>query len=307
MPLEEALAAARRWVPGGGGIEIERLASGLVNESFRVTRGGRSYSLRLPAENAVGLGLDHEWECRVLECAGAAGMAPRVEHCDPLLGTLVMHWVPGTSWTRDVALQPANIERVAGLARQVHTLDLAAPVRGLGPADWIARYSEALAGPSAGAKLRADGAWTQDRLAGLGRTATSHLAAFGALPQAAPALCHSDLHLGNLLQAECGLILLDWEYAHASDPFWDLAGWACNTDMGENSRALLLRAYLGRTPVPAESHRLHILAWLYDYVCVLWSLVYLAERSGGESAPSVARRAERVATRLESDAGGPAG
>jgi hypothetical protein len=70
---------------------------------------------------------------------------------------------------------------------------------------------------------------------------------------------------------------------------------------------LLLRAYLGRTPVPAEAHRLRVLAWIYDYVCVLWSLVYLAERGGGESAESVACRAQQVASRLERDAGGPAG
>lgn len=307
MPVEEALAAARRWVPGGGGIEIERLHSGLVNESFRVTRGGRSYSLRLPAENAVGLGLDHEWECRVLERAGGAGIAPRLEHRDPLLGTLVMHWVQGTSWTRDVAFQPANIDGLAALARRVHALNVPAPLRRLSPADWIARYSEALAGASAGAKLRAGAAWTQDRLAGLGRTSVRHLAAFGALPEAPPTLCHSDLHLGNLVEAGGGLVLLDWEYAHVSDPFWDLAGWACNTDMETSCRTLLLSSYLGRTPDPAESRRLCILAWLYDYVCVLWSLVYLAERGGGESARNVACRAERVAARLERDAGGPAG
>jgi thiamine kinase len=306
MPLEEAFASALRWIPGEGGVEIERLGSGLVNESFRVTRDGRSYSLRLPAQGA-GLGLDHEWECRVLERAGGAGIAPRLERCDPLLGTLVMRWVEGASWTRDVALLPANIERVAALVRGVHVLDVPAPVRRLSPADWIARYSGALSSAFAGVQLRAGSVWTQDRLTSLGGTAVRHLAAFGALRQAPPVLCHSDLHLGNLLEAEHRLVLLDWEYAHVSDPFWDLAGWACNTDMEANLRAELLRAYLGRTPVLAESRRLHALAWLYDYVCVLWSLVYLAERGGGESARNVACRAQRVATRLEHDAGGPAG
>jgi thiamine kinase len=300
MQLEEALAAARRWVPGSGAVEIQRLGSGLVNESFRVTRGGSTYSLRLPARSAVPLGLDHEWECRVLRCAGAAGVAPPLERCDPML----LHWIEGATWTRDVALQPASLLRMAMLMRRVHTLGVPEPARCLSPADWITRYSR---GPVPGASSPAEGARLKGRLDGLRDAVALNLSAFRALPQTAAALCHSDLHLGNLLDAGHRLVLLDWEYAHVSDPFWDLAGWACNTDMDTDGRMELLSAYLGRTPAPEDVRRLGILAWLYDYVCVLWSLVYLAERGGGEPARSVARRAAEVAARLGRDAGGPAG
>ena len=54
--------------------------------------------------------------------------------------------------------------------------------------------------------------------------AVQHVAALAALPNLDPVVCHSDLHTLNLIDCGDSLVLLDWEYAHASDPLWDLAG-----------------------------------------------------------------------------------
>jgi hypothetical protein len=70
------------------------------------------------------------------------------------------------------------------------------------------------------------------------------------------------------------LMLLDWEYAHAADPFWDLAGWSANNDFEDAPALELLAKYLGRTPTPQECSRLRLSIWLYDYVCLLWSELY---------------------------------
>ena len=99
----------------------------------------------------------------------------------------------------------------------------------------------------------------------------------------------------NLLIAPGGApVILDWEYAHISDPWWDLAGWACNGDLSAERGELLLRFYLGSEPTPAQAGRLRRLAWLYDYVCLLWSELYLSSRSeGGEGAPGRLERGRR--------------
>ena len=144
---------------------------------------------------------------------------------------------------------------------------------------------------------------------GLGGMAQSLIEVLSEEPSASPALCHSDLHVQNLLIAPGGApVILDWEYAHISDPWWDLAGWACNGDLNGERRNLLLARYLGREPSPGEAARLRRLAWVYDYVCLLWSELYLSSRSdGGEAgrdaprdAPrdAVSARAERLADRL---------
>ena len=67
-------------------------------------------------------------------------------------------------------------------------------------------------------------------------------------------------------------------------------------DLAEEARRLLLLSYLGRTPRDEETERLEHLAWLYDYVCVLWSELFAA-RGDGE-ARAVSARARFLAERL---------
>jgi thiamine kinase-like enzyme len=150
------------------------------------------------------------------------------------------------------------------------------------PAGWIAEYRAALSPGEAGAALYHAG--------GL------HLAKLVQLPAAAAVLCHSDLHRLNLLIGDRP-VLLDWEYAHVSDGLWDLAGWAANNDWSEAEAGLLLAAYAGRPPGAADRERLATWVWLYDYVCLLWSELYLRRRPGPQ-AGAVAARAQVLAQRL---------
>jgi thiamine kinase-like enzyme len=102
-------------------------------------------------------------------------------------------------------------------------------------------------------------------------------------------------------------MLLDWEYAHVSDGFWDLAGWVSNNDWGPGEAEQLLAGYLQRPVGRADLERLAAWAWLYDYVCLLWSELYLIRRPGAYRA-EIAERAEVLATRLARAAaeyGGP--
>jgi hypothetical protein len=58
-----------------------------------------------------------------------------------------------------------------------------------------------------------------------------------------------------------------------------------------------LARYLQRPAVAGESARLRLFVWLYDYVCLLWSELYLKQRPGAGS-DGVAARAEQLAFRL---------
>jgi len=283
-PLDvERIALAH--VPGPGALVSERLGRGLVNETYRVARAGQRYSVRIPAPHAEDLGLDRAWECRVLCAAAAAGLAPPIEHCEPARGILVARWVDGAALTPAQVVDPAHIRAVALLARKVHALPIPRAPRCMDPARWVAHYSAAL-----------ERRGRSPRRADLDAAMEARLAALAALPAAA-VLCHSDLHVANLVAGTAGLTLLDWEYAHVADPFWDLAGWSCNNDFAPQSRRLLLASYLGREPAGPELARLDHLAWLYDYVCLLWSELYavLAGTEGRE----VLARAQALAERLK--------
>lgn len=288
MAPDRAEEAARRYVPGVGAVSVERLGRGLVNESHRVVRDGRTYSLRMPAAESAAMGVDREWECRVLALASAAGIAPLIERCEPRLGVLVAQWEEGRALRADEARGPESSVQVAELMRRVHALPLPAGARELSPADWIEHYRDAL---KAGTDpLRAQ--------------VERRLGALQALPRGPRVLCHSDLHSANLVATERGLVLLDWEYAHVSEALWDVAGWACNNDLEPAARAFLLASYLGRPGSGEEARRLEALAWLYDYVCLLWSEVYCG--AAGASDRRILERGRALAARLSRSAGGGA-
>jgi aminoglycoside phosphotransferase (APT) family kinase protein len=251
MHPREARAIAREAVPGSGEPTLIRLGSGLLNDTYRVDRGGRTFSMRVAAASSRVSRLDREWELEVLREAARRSLAPPLVCGDAERGFLVQEWVAGRPWPAASVREAANIARMADLLHRVHELPQPNPALVKRPRAWIEHYAAALT------------------VAGL----------------AAPAV-HSDLHLMNLLEsplpasASGSLTLLDWEYAHVSEPFWDLAGWSANNDFSEPLLRGLLRAYLGRAPHPLEWTRCKLLVWLYDYVCLLWSKLYLDSRSG---------------------------
>jgi thiamine kinase-like enzyme len=307
MAPDRVEEAARRYVPGVGAVAIERQGRGLVNESHRVLRDGRMYSLRMPAAARaaahVPIGVDREWECRVLAVASAAGIAPVIERCEPRLGVLVARWEEGHALSAEEARRPDTGARVAELARRVHALALPGNARVLRAADWIKHYRDALT--RLPIDTRRAPRTQQDLAAGADlrqAEAERRLGALEALPHPPGVLCHSDLHPANLVASERGLVLLDWEYAHVSEALWDLAGWACNNDLEREARALLLASYLGRPALASEERRLEDLAWLYDYVCLLWSALYCGATDASDQL--ILERGRALAARLARPAGG---
>jgi thiamine kinase len=283
-------AIAREWVPGTGPVIIHRLDSGLVNLTCRVTRDNRVYLLRVAGAEAD-LGVDRSWEQRVLATAAAAGLAPSVHCFDLSRGILVADWHSGRAWTAEEIREPANVDAMAELLRRVHALPILEPARAMSPAAWVARYDSAV-------NRRGLSRAPAPELRG---AAEARLTWLGASRPVAPVLCHSDLHRFNVLVGS-RIFLLDWEYAHVSDGFWDLAGWIANNDWPTADADRLLARYLGRSAEPGECARLRVLEWLYDYVCLLWSELHLSQRSE-ETSRDVCRRMTLIEARLKRASG----
>jgi thiamine kinase len=284
MPPNDIERLCRAIVPGTGAIEIQALTSGLTSETYRVRRDGVMYALKTAAAHRADFGLDLAWEAQVLERAASSGLAPPLVYCD-LERAVLTRWVVGRSWSPLEAMHAANIAKIAELLRRVHALSVPLPPRVMSPLSWIQVYGAALARHTRDA---ADGA--------LRAAAESRLQQLAELPAAAGVVCHSDLHSMNLIQVDETLTLLDWEYAHVSDPLWDLAGWAANNDFAPATQRELLLNYLGVAPTSAEWKRMSLLMWLYDYVCLLWSDLYSNARRGGEN--GIRKRATLLDARL---------
>jgi thiamine kinase-like enzyme len=285
MQLPEIERLCHAIVPGAGSIELKALGAGLISETYRVARDGVAYSLKIATEHRPDLGADLPWEVRVLEHAGSAGLAPRLVHFDLDGAVLLTHWAEGHSWVPQEAAVPANLDRIAALLRRVHALEVPMPARLITPLQWIKIYDEAL---SQRTSYSIDPALRKEALV--------RAQAWLELPPAIGVICHSDLHSMNLLQERESLMLLDWEYAHVTDPLWDLAGWCANNDLDAELQWGLLRRYLGNALLSSERQRFKLLLALYDYVCLLWSQLYLNVR--GREANGVAERARLLDARL---------
>jgi len=284
MQSPEIERLCRAVVPGAGSIELKALGAGLISETYRVVRDGIAYALKVAGERRE-LCVDLPWEVRVLKLAAGAGLAPDLVYCDRDGAVLLTRWAEGRSWLSHEAAAPANLESVAALLRRVHALAVPIPARRVTPPQWIGIYEQAL---SLRTSIPSDPAL---RTAALARAQV-----LLELPCAVEVVCHSDLHAMNLLQENDSLILLDWEYAHVADPLWDLAGWCANNDFDVEVQRSLLRRYLGNAPISSQWQRFRLLLALYDYVCLLWSQLYLSVR--GTEANGVAERTRLLDARL---------
>jgi thiamine kinase-like enzyme len=279
-------------VPGAGSVQVQPLGVGLLSETYKVTRDGAPYALKVAAEHRPELGLDRSWEVRVLESAGGAGLAPRLVYSDAGGAVVVARWVAGRSWVAQDSELAANIHGIAALLRRVHALAIPALPRVISPLQWIAIYSTALSQRSAPPGNPA-----------LRTAAIARAQGIAEPPLVAGVVCHSDLHAMNLLRGAESLILLDWEYSHVADPLWDLAGWSANNDLAAGAQWSLLSDYLQGAPAQQDWRRLRLLLWLYDYVCLLWCQLYssvLGEPGPGEegAAKAIAERARLLDARL---------
>ncbi|MGO9935780.1 MAG: phosphotransferase [Steroidobacteraceae bacterium] len=274
---------ARSVVPGTGSPDIEPISRGLINETYRIVRDGCSYALRLAIEQPFELCQDFRWEARVVKAASRAGLAPPLLYFDALRGVLVSRWVNGRSWSAEEACDYANMRNIAGVLRRVHGLQVQPPAHPVSPPAWVDCYTTALAraGSLADPSLRA--------------AAASRLEDLAQLPGVAGVLCHSDLHKLNLIERDHSLILLDWEYAHVSEPLWDVAGWSANNDFAADAQRNLLALYLETLPTPGQWTRFRLLLWLYDYICLLWSQLASSLRPAN---PEVSGRATQLDARL---------
>jgi thiamine kinase-like enzyme len=285
MRLREVEELCGGVAPGQGPVTVERLGAGLLSDTYRVEREGASYTLKIASDQGLELGADPTWEVRLLEQAGAAGVAPAVAYSDPARKLLLTRWAAGRSWDSEEAKKPASLDRIAKLLRRVHALEVPGPPHSLSPKRWVEIYASALAQRHVEAGDPLLRAAATDRLRQLGEGFR--------VPQV---VCHSDLHALNLIEQNEALILLDWEYAHIADPLWDLAGWSANNDFDAASQWRLLADYGGRSPLPEDWRRLRLNLWLYDYVCLLWSRLYLSARR--EASSEMADRARLLDARL---------
>jgi thiamine kinase-like enzyme len=241
------------------------LKDGLTNDSWLVRTADEAVVVRINNPHVQVLRVDREAEAAVLKVVSAAGIGPEVLLCDPRQHVMVTRYLGPTCRPEDMH-EPARIERLARLLRKLHGLTPPASVPSVSWGDAVNDYAATLTALNRDTPLLSENLRAHIRSIAIELEST-----------AGPAcLCHNDVHYLNLIDLDPSdrgeLVLLDWEYAGRSEPYFDLASVAFYHDFDMNERALLLHAYEGRADASAMD-RLAKACIVFKYVHDLWHAV----------------------------------
>jgi len=254
-PALRAMLAAHPATAMLASVPLLPVLGGLSNLCWRAAAGGRSHFIRLAPQATEDLGADHGNECRVLDVACAAGLAPRIVRCDTGSRLLVTEWIDGAEEGSPLPRTQAFTTAARALAK-LHDIPVPPDLRIV---DFTRQARE----------LRA-ALPPLSRYQGLDDVA---MVVLGTLQDgtARQVLCHHDLNPLNLLFDRGGrLWLVDWEYAGLGDPVFDLASYASQHGLGTRQLARFAAAYAGAGGRAVDAGRLRQATWAFDYVQWLW-------------------------------------
>jgi thiamine kinase-like enzyme len=244
MRVEQAVE--RLWP--GRSVDVEPLGGGITNHNFRVSAGGDELVLRIGGKDTGLLGIDREHEHEAALLAAELGIGPEVARFAD--GLLVTRYVEGEVGRADPATVGVLLRRLHGARpissrfdsfRVVETYAATATEHGVAVPDAYARAHEIA------------------------------LAIEAARARAPLVTCHNDLLAANFIDDGERLWIVDWEYAGMGDPFFDLANFSVNNEIGEDGEHALLDAY-GST----DTRALTLMRFMSDFREAMWGVVQQA-------------------------------
>ena len=179
----------------------------------------------------LGIGRRNEVICH--QAASARGLAPEVTHYEQ--GLLVTRYIDGQTLKPADLRNPAVLSKLAALLYHLHQAwdTVTGEVLYFCPFQTIRTYAETAR--RLGATLPSD----IGRLLDDARKLAERIAPFR------PVLCHNDLMPSNLIDDGLRLWLVDWEYAGAGHPLFDLANASANAGFSDDEDRGLIEAYPG--------------------------------------------------------------
>lgn len=252
---QEALAQ----VPGAGSsadLDVQALAGGTTNATFRVRTGLGAFLVRLHEPATADLGVDRKREAVLQAAAASAGLAPRVLAADPGGRYLVTEFLEGMPWRAADLEDESRLQVLAQSLLELHRL--ATPVvPALDLSGLLERHVAQIA--------MQDAAAAQELRPQLAR---AHAILARQADAARPAcIVHGDLTHSNLIGHERPR-LIDWEYAAVGDPLADLACLVAYYPRALQHGATLLRACA--LSGSASLSALEDLASVYHLLSNLW-------------------------------------
>jgi thiamine kinase-like enzyme len=257
--LNQALSTWRDWklTPESEPGLIEKLG-GHTNESYRVSDSVNDWVVRLNS-TTLDAGINRKNELLAIEAAHGVGIAPGIAYHDQDL--LVLPFLHGSRPTlEDLPAIGRMFHKIHSLAVDAEPIDLHKHLRS---------YHQAATPDS---------------------DISNCLAKFHKIEhpaQTSNVLCHQDLTLDNLIKGgvdpcirgedvssrdgmieDNQILVIDWEYAHYSDPAYDLAVFIYTSKLTEAQKTMLLVNYARDERNLRQ--RIHYYELFYGMLEILW-------------------------------------
>jgi thiamine kinase len=252
-------AARALGVPAEAIVSVEPVKHGLTNDSWLVRTQTDAVIVRASNAAEEELRIDRASEAAILRAVAAAGIGPEVLLCEPADRILVTRYA-GTTWTQEDALRLPNIERLAGLLARLHELEVPAGARQVELISAIEGYLATLD------RYQVQTGLTSQPVRSRATEIAQELSR-----SSSARLCHNDVHHLNVVEAG-ELRLVDWEYAGAGEPLFDLASACVYNGYDRVQREALLSAYAPGAGADMW-RRLELACWLFEYIRDLWLAV----------------------------------
>jgi len=263
-PPMDALAEALNRIPllaGADASTASRLA-GLTNVNHLVEHGGARYVVRLPGAG-TGEYIDRRAEEVAALSAADAGVNAEVVFFDPTDGLMVTRFIDGAAtMDADRFRDLGAVARAGAAFKQLHTTarPFATDFDLFGMID---EYKQLLA---------AKGAVLPDGYDELQASAEATRHALQARPR--PLVpSHCDPLCENFLDTGSRMYVIDYEYAGNNDPMWDLGDLSVEGGFTAEQDAVLLQAYAGGDPSPADVGRMLAYKAMCDLLWTLWGVI----------------------------------
>lgn len=221
---------------------VHRPLTGKSNQNYLVNAGEDLFVVRVNRDS-ISLGVRRDLEHRILGEIADQPFAPTVVYATD--DFLVTKFVAGR---HPRTVTPAVLETVGELFARIHAVPTTARSI-LNPRDHLGHYAAQVAD--------LDPLLTRCINAALDTTQEPR----------ASCLCHNDLLFENLIMTDDGVVAIDWEYARAGDPAFDIAVFAESHELGPDDTECLLEHYGDDGNIAS---RLDDMRLLFGLIEVLW-------------------------------------
>lgn len=237
LTFQQIFQSCPYWVGGTSGFTPQ------VVKSLRNNPRKQSYLLRVDERQLVlSVARRRQTNTPLIENAARAGIAPAVLYDAHEQGFVVTEYLEGRCWSSADFKTLANIERLAELLKQLHSLPDEGPL--LSALETEQRYLRSINRELFEIPKRLQA--LQQRI--------NQLICHVEVHYPERVACHNNLLTSQVIETSAGLALTGWEYAALNDAFYELAVVVHNHGLNEVQLDHLLRCYAGGNGVKEREH-----------------------------------------------------